>query len=170
MVAGIGDTGYRLAFCVANRPPLDDYPVRENLAPLLPGELQHIVANTSNHWRKLFNVYAKVVYALGVEPGWPPTWQEFRDRRLLQSGSRLALLFTPPQLEFPKSNERPPLYLVAGKGYASALNIAGLQWLDAHFAVAAQQRVLVTPYLDYRQLSNERIERLVELIRRYALL
>lgn len=161
-VAGIGDADYRLAFCVANRPALDDYPTRNTLTPMVPGELQHIVANTSNHWRKLFNVYAKFLYALGREPGWPATWQEYRDHHLLQAGSKHALLFSPPPQGAAPSG---PLHIIAGKGYAESLKVPGLHRLDPYFAIAVEQRVIVSPYLDYRQLSNERIERLVSLIR-----
>lgn len=164
MVAGVGDANYRLAFCIANRPPLDDFPSRRHIAPLLPGQLQHIVVNTSNHWRKLFNVYAKFLYALGPEPGWPNRWQMYRDQQLLQSGSGVALLFSPPPVE------SRALHLVAGKGYARTLNLPGLVWLDACFAVAPEHRIVVTPYLDYRQLSDARIECLVDIIRRYGLL
>ncbi|MDO3384898.1 hypothetical protein QWI17_03480 [Gilvimarinus sp. SDUM040013] len=168
MVAGIGEADYGIAFCIANRPPLDDYSRRRCLVPLLPGELHHIVSNSSNHWRKLFNVYAKFIYSLAPElivaNSSPPTWQEYRDQQLLQAGSRLALLFTAP----PWKDDA--LHIIAGKGYAATLNIPKLQWLDAHFAIAPAQRVIVSPYLDYRQLSNERIERLVKIIRQYSLL
>lgn len=162
---GFGDSEYRLAFCIANRPPLDDYPKREHLAPLLPGELSHIVANSSNHWRKLFNVFAKVLYGFGASPAWPARWQDYRDQYMLQAGSGVALLFSPPPVSAPAGQ---PLHLVAGKGYAQTLNIPSLIWQDAYFAVAREARIIVTPYLDYRQLSNKRIERLVELARPFG--
>lgn len=154
---GLGDTDYCVAFCIANRPALDHYPTLDTLVPLAPGELSHIVANTSNHWRKLFSVYAKFIYQLGPQPDWPERWQDYRDQRLLQPGSKTALLFNAPQ------PERGVLHIVAGKTYASQLNLAGLEWLDAHFAVNTQQRIVVSPYLDYRQLSNERITRLASI-------
>ncbi|MDO3381102.1 DUF6942 family protein [Gilvimarinus algae] len=160
--AGLGDPDYALAFCIANRPALDHYPALERIAPLAPGELQHIVANSSNHWRKLFSVYAKCLYALGPASHWPSRWQDYRDKHLLQAGSGCALLFTPPA-----GGER--LHIVAGKTYAAALGLNQLEWLDAHFAIDVAHRQIVTPYLDYRQLSNERIERLAELIRRHGL-
>lgn len=161
---GRGDPNYRLAFCVANRPALDHYPALDHLAPLVPGELQHIVANTSNHWRKLFSVYAKFLYALGVQPDWPERWQDYRDHRLLQAGSGVALLFSEPDVT------RSAVHIVAGKTYAAELNLTGLRWVDTHFAIDVKRRLLVSPYLDYRQLSNERIALLAALIKEHQLL
>ncbi|WP_049723558.1 DUF6942 family protein [Gilvimarinus polysaccharolyticus] len=159
---GLGDPNYHLAFCVANRPALDAYPALNCLTPLVPGELQHIVANTSNHWRKLFSVYAKFLYALGGQPGWPERWQDYRDHRLLQAGSGVALLFNKPDVA------RNAVHIVAGKTYAAELNLKGLAWLDMHFAINTQQRLIVSPYLDYRQLSNEKIAQLAGLVRKHS--
>jgi len=39
-----------------------------------------------------------------------------------------------------------------------------LVWLDSSFAINKEQRVIVAPYPDYRQLSNEKIAGLVELM------
>lgn len=157
-VAGLGDAAYRLAFCIANRPLLDHYPALNSIQPLAPGELRHIVANTSNHWRKLFSVYAKFLYALGPQSHWPARWQDYSDSHLLQAGSGTALLFTPPPLDGQR------LHIIAGKTWAAALDLPPLEWQDAHFAVNAAHKLIVSPYLDYRQLSNERIERLAQLV------
>ncbi len=161
---GFGSPDYDLAICIANRPNLDDYPSLGQLQPLTPGEIGHIVANTSNHWRKAFNVYAKFLYAL--QPGWlagkAASWQVYRDDHLLQPGSREALLFSAP--EWQSASESGRIHIVAGKTYAAALNLPPLIWLDAYFAVNRQYRVLVSPYLDYRQLSNERIDQMVLMV------
>ena len=161
---GLGDPNYRLAFCVANRPALDHYPALDHMAPLVTGELQHIVANTSNHWRKLFSVYAKFLYALGGQPDWPERWQDYRDHRLLHAGSEVALLFGEPDVT------RNAVHIVAGKTYAAELGLKGLTWLDSYFAIDLEHRLLVSPYLDYRQLSNEKIAILVSLIHQHRLL
>ncbi|GAB3110576.1 DUF6942 family protein [Pseudomaricurvus hydrocarbonicus] len=162
---GFGAKNYNLAIYLANRPPLDDYPSRDHLTPLLPAELAHIVANTSNHWRKVFNVYAKFLFAL-EEPRVTAagSWQAYRDQSLLQGHSAEALLFSPPDFTVKQT-----VHIVAGKTYAAELHnqgrIAELDWLDTHFAVNRSQRLVVCPYLDYRQLSNERIGRLVDIVR-----
>ncbi len=158
---GFGDRAYRLAFCGANRPMIDHYPQLDHLQPLAAGELSHIVSNTSNHWRKVFNVYAKFLYLLnGALRSRFAGWQSYRDQQLLQSGSGDAFLFSPP----PITDGSGPIHIVAGKTYAAQLEIGQLHWSDQHFAVHPTAPLIVSPYLDYRQLSNERIARLVELV------
>lgn len=194
---GLGSSSFRLAIYIANRPCNDHYPSLNLLQPLGSGELQHIVANNTNHWRKAFNVYAKLLFELE----WPAfskkiwgdigsvkeecsgdcameygaiennsidesaieekcqTWQQYRDNHFLQQHSAEALLFSAPDLSLPNV-----IHVVAGKTYASELDLPPLHWLDNHFAVNQASRLIVCPYLDYRQLSNERIERLAEMI------
>ncbi len=179
---GLGSPSFRLAIYIANRPCNDHYPSLHLLQPLRSGELQHIVANNTNHWRKAFNVYAKLLFELE----WPVfskkiwgdigsakeecsgdcaieekchTWQQYRDNHFLQQHSAEALLFSAPDLSLPNV-----IHVVAGKTYASELDLPPLHWLDNHFAVNQASRLIVCPYLDYRQLSNERIERLAEMI------
>jgi len=177
--AGLGGANYRMAIYLANRPPLDDYPQLDTLRPMFSGELDHIVCNTSNHWRKVFSVYAKFLFELKAQQSWPECddykrWQDYRDQRMLQSNSEVALLFSPPHLlaVSPLSSASnpvvSPIHIIAGKTYAETLGLSGqLTWLDAHFAVIEDQRLIVCPYLDYRQLSNERIGRLVGYIQRF---
>lgn len=162
---GLGDADSRLAIYLANRPQLDGYPQLDELKPLMPGELSHIVANTSNHWRKAFNVYAKLLGQLhwpGVQEA--GSWQQYRDRRLLQAGCDTALLFSPPDLTATRLAQRQRVHVVAGKTYAAQLSLPPLMWIDAYFAVNAEFRLIVSPYLDYRQLSNARLEQLAGLI------
>lgn len=59
---GLGSHHSSIKFYIANRPPIDDYPVMDELRGLAMGELTHIVKHTSNHWRKVFNVYAKLLF------------------------------------------------------------------------------------------------------------
>ena len=158
---GLGAENMRLAIYIANRPLNAQYPSLITLQPLVAGELQNIVANNSNHWRKVFNVFAKILWQIQ----WPQStnntasrWQDYRDQHLLQAHSYEALLFSPPDLEAPH------IKIVAGKTYAAALSLPPLKWLDAHFAVNKAHQLIVCPYLDYRQLSNERIAKLGVLI------
>lgn len=175
---GFGGEDYCLAVYVANRPPIDDYPALDHLRGLAQGELDHIVRHTSNHWRKLFSVYAKFLYEMGEAGLWEEApqysrWQDYRDQHLLQADSRAALLFSSPDFSpnrssLKNSSLKNCVHVVAGKTYASALGLdAELQWLDAHFAVIPEKRLIVCPYFDYRQLSNERITRLIAYIREY---
>lgn len=113
--------------------------------------------------RKAFNVYAKLLfdwYQLQGRKNLPETWQAYRDLELFQSHSQEALLFSPPLFD----KENSGIYIIAGKTYASSLNLPPLIWLDTHFAINKEYRLIVAPYPDYRQLSNERIARLIELM------
>lgn len=163
-LAGFGSFKSSINFYIANRPPIDDYPALNELRGLADGELTHIVQHTSNHWRKAFNVYAKLLfdwYRLQNRKNLPDTWQAYRDLELFQSHSHEALLFSSPQLD--KNNHA--IHIIAGKTYATFLNLPPLVWLDQYFAINKEFRLIVAPYPDYRQLSNERIARLIELMR-----
>ena len=63
-----------------------------------------------------------------------------------------------PQLK-PAENT---IHLIAGRTHAKQLIQQGLgcqlHWLNEEFAIDPLNKVLVTPYFDYRQLSNEKIE------------
>ena len=54
--------------------------------------------------------------------------------------------------------------IIAGKTYAAQLPLLPLTWLDNYFAINKEARLIVAPYPDYRQLSNERIARLITLM------
>jgi hypothetical protein len=160
---GLGSAKSRINFYIANRPPIDDYPTMDEIRGLATGELAHIVKHTSNHWRKVFNVYAKLLfdwYRLGKRKDLSPTWQAYRDVELFQSHSQEALLFSAPQF----SKGAAEIHIIAGKTYAAHLNLPPLTWLDSYFAINTEHRLIVAPYPDYRQLSNERIGRLIELL------
>ncbi len=166
-VIGLGGEDADIAICIANRPPIDDYPHLDHLRPLAAGELQHIVAHTSNHWRKVFNVFAKFLDQLAdTRIASFPDWQSYRDQQLLQLGAREQLLFSAPEFVAETADmAASKIYVIAGKTYAAELQISGLVWIDAYFAVHPTQPIIVSPYLDYRQLSNARIEQLVQLVK-----
>jgi hypothetical protein len=182
---GLGSTRYpldlpnRINFYIANRPPLDNYPALRELRGLASGELAHIVKHTSNHWRKVFNVYAKLLfdwYQLNKRPDLPHSWQVYRDQELFQSHSQEALLFSPPEFNLnafttdtftaadSTADNTSAIHIIAGKTYAARLSLPPLVWLDTHFALNQQYRLIVAPYPDYRQLSNERIAQLIRLM------
>ena len=51
------------------------------------------------------------------------------------------------------------------KGQESELNpVIKLQWLDNDFAIDVKNNLIVCPYFDYRQLTNEKIQRLAGLL------
>jgi len=119
-----------------------------------------------NGWRKVFNVYAKLVFTLPPSFGFKQhfnSWQQYRDNSLLQQGSNTALLFTPPDF-----NDVGGLHIVMGRTYAKSLNLSdSLEWLNPEFGIDTRQKLIVCPYFDYRQLSNAKILFLSDLIRKH---
>lgn len=162
-LVGLGPIKSTINFYIANRPPIDNYPMLQEPRCLAMGELAHIVKHTSNHWRKVFNVYAKFLFDWHQRQNrkdLPNTWQSYRDLELFQQHSQETLLFSPPQ--FDRGNCS--FHIIAGKTYAASLSLPSLIWLDAYFAINKEYRLIVSPYPDYRQLSNARIARLIELM------
>jgi len=154
---GLGSESFMLAIYMPNRPPLDQYQYIDGLTPLVPGEVAEIARLTGNHWRKIFNVYAKLAFKL-CDEGYA-SWQQLRDDSLLQPGSNYALLFSAPGFA---ANT---IHIVAGKQHAHTLGVSeGVVWIDRYFAVNRAKRLIVSPYLDYRQLSDARIDVLVGLV------
>lgn len=165
---GFGSAHPRLAVYVEKRPPMPEYACLEGIQALQPGDIEQINRQCGNGWRKLFNVYAKLLYALNpVKFAFSlqaPDWQHYRDAHLLQGLDGTALLFSPPRLIAGEDT----IHLVAGRTWARRCLAEGLacqlHWLDEAFAIAPDARVLVSPYFDYRQLNNEKIIRLAALM------
>ncbi len=166
---GLGCPNFTFAVYIANKPPMFEYNELNKVQPLIPDEIQSIGQACGNGWRKVFNVYAKLLFALD-NTYFPYSlqaqrWQEYRDHYLLQSKTNTALLFTAPHLDA-NSNV---IHIICGKSHAKYLLTTGalsaqLLWLDHDFAIDKVNNVIVCPYFDYRQLSNIKIERLAILI------
>ncbi|MGB1263233.1 MAG: DUF6942 family protein [Cognaticolwellia sp.] len=158
---GLGDNNAELIFYIKNRPPLPIYQHLTTIKPLERGEIAHICHETGNHWRKIFNVYAKLIFEL--TPQVFTSWQQLRDKQLLQANSTQCLLFSPPNFATLKSGKK--LHIILGKGYAEQLGLSNdCTWLCPDFAINEKLAVIICPYFDYRQLSNRKITQLVGLI------
>ncbi len=156
---------------LANRPPLKEYEQQCVFSTMAVGEINRIAAETGNHWRKIFNVYAKFIYSLGIEKHDTDilkykTWQQYRDERLLQSGSKTELHCDNSDLgQSFLINEPATVRIVMAKTYAeSLLENVDLSRIDKDFAINKEQAIIVCPYFDYRQLSNVKIEVLIKLV------
>lgn len=159
---GFGSKNFSIAIHIANRPELDEYRNLKVLKALTPHEIDQIVLKTGNHWRKIFNVSAKFIFQIHAQG--QDSWQAYRDQILFQEKSPIALLFSAPP---PAETQAPDvIHIVAGRTYAKELGLEGLLWLDDQFAISETQSLIVCPYLDYRQLSNARIETLVSLVQK----
>jgi len=165
---GFGDEAFKVAVYIEKRPPMPAWQQLDHLHAMQPGQINEINQACGNGWRKVFNVYGKVLFALPSEyydfAKRAPDWQIFRDEQLLQAHSQTALLFSPPILGKPEQ-----LHIIAGRTHAKQLINDGLlhcqlTWLDDEFAISKSDKVIVCPYFDYRQLSNIKIARLSQLV------
>lgn len=164
--AGLGDTHATFNVYIANQPNMPQFSSLDRVRALSCEDIQAIGQACGNGWRKVFNVYAKLVYALGEVSGRYSCWQAYRDELLLQPGSGTSLLFSPPDvIDSADATPDSGLHIVMGRTYAKALLAdTALEWLDSEFAINRSLGLIVCPYFDYRQLSNVKIIRLVELI------
>jgi arsenate reductase-like glutaredoxin family protein len=189
---GLGNDNANIIFYIRNRPPLKTYQNLNSIKPLIPGEISHICQETGNHWRKIFNVYAKLLFELSADKF--SSWQQLRDEQLLQAHSQHCLLFSAPNLttnyttdityyqttnsnsqatyiaDLKKEKPNTKLHIVLGKGYAQELSLANEStWLSDDFAINAEFGLIICPYFDYRQLSNIKIIQLAGLIKQLLL-
>ena len=71
-----------------------------SMKTITQGEISRIGNETGNHWRKVFNVYAKLMFEL-VPEGFS-SWQALRDEQLLQKNEH-CLLFSHQKLPLMKN-------------------------------------------------------------------
>ena len=153
---------------IANRPPLDQYQSLTDVLALKNGDIAYIAQHTGNHWRKIFNVYAKFLFILWQKKNslnvTTTSWQAYRDNELLQSHCQEALLFSPPNIS--KNNKA--VHIIMGKQYGEQLSFCredkNTVQIDRDFALQHDKKIIFCPYFDYRQLSNIKIETLVQLV------
>lgn len=158
---GLGDTAAGLIVYAPHRPPLEPYLSQNRIQPLAEGELADLISATGNHWRKIFNLYAKLLHRLDPQES---SWQSCREQRLLQAGCGCALLFSAPPSPFASSSDS--WQLVMGKAYAESCQLDQVEDLVTfeNFRWSPSRRLILTPYFDYRALSNARLDDLYRLI------
>lgn len=155
---GLGSSDARISVFIGNRPDLAEFESLESITPLLENDIRRISDLTGNHWRKIFNVYAKLMFELQTSSF--ASWQHYRDERLLQPHSGANLLFSPPS-----KNHANNIRIITGKTYAEQLGVLNVCIpLEAGFYMDTEQRLIVCPYFDYRQMSNLKIQYLANLI------
>lgn len=163
---GLGEGDAKFKVYIANRPAYADLNHHQVVQAIRTTEIASIGQSCGNGWRKVFNVYAKLLFACPQTWGLVKcqsqysNWQAYRDKQLLQAGSGTALLFN-----FNGQLAKDSIHLIMGRTYAKSLSLPNsLMWLDQEFAIDIANRLIVCPYFDYRQLSNAKIITLVALI------
>lgn len=157
LISGFGHSAPNWVLHIANRPDLPEFN-QDNFRTLAEGEVASIINNTSNHWRKVFSIMAKISFALydtGCE-----SWQQYRDTKLL-SGSGFEALSYLPYAEDANDN-----YFSVVAGFQYAATQLDLDKLIPHHSTSKLLRIegsdcVVTPYFDWRQLNNELLEKLI---------
>ena len=162
-INALGDSNARIRVYIGSRPDTLIEHLQPGVSPLVEQDIYNIGQACGNGWRKVFNVYAKLIFALPPTLGYrgnTSRWQDFRDSRLLQAGSDTALWFSEPEACSPDV-----LHIITGKTYANSLSVASsLHWETPEFALNKQRNIVVCPYFDYRQLSNAKIMFLITLL------
>lgn len=189
--AGLGANQARVNVYIGNRPNYQNFPIIDQLQALNDGDIEAINRECGNGWRKVFNVYAKLIFAwrsadatlnAQLTGAKCQSWQAYRDHFLLQELSQTALIFPPLEINSqsvpvhvdPRHNGNEGVasfHIIMGRNYAKSMladtanaQTLNLHWLDQEFAIDCKARTVVCPYFDYRQLSNIKIIRLVELL------
>lgn len=144
-----------LCLYTPHRPPLEQCKNLNGYRPAYPGETAQIIAETGNHWRKIFTIFAKIYTEL-ICPD--KRWQEVRDQRLFTENSHSALLFQDSILPIEQG-----IHIIGGKDFAAGFTLPTQQGqcIDDAGKVLAYGNCYLTPYLDYRQFPNALIDQLV---------
>lgn len=130
---------------------------------LADGELQQIVECNTNHWRKIFNIAAKLCFELNSTEH--ANWQALRDSELFQMDSTMCMHLSASPTDIAELT-REKIGIITGKTFAEALGyFQYTSELANGFYKVHQQPIWITPYFDYRQLSNAKLTELANLLK-----
>ena len=134
-----------------NKPDLLEYTSKRGLSALKSGEVQSIISQTGNHWRKIFSIYAKISFGLNNQVA--KTWQEFRDDILLTSKSNT-------KISFASKISKADIHIISGMACVEKFNLdmKHFKKLDTEGKILYHKNIYLTPYFDYRQFPNTLIE------------
>lgn len=157
---GFGNTLPKWTLHIANRPDLEPFE-HDIFRQLELGEAAQIIQQTSNHWRKVFSIMAKISFAL-FDTGCD-TWQQYRDTKLLTREGFEAINFEVYQV-----GQLSTLSIICGFQYAEQqVELAKLipHIEQPKLLIAEHKELIVTPYFDWRQLNNEMLAHLVAMLK-----
>lgn len=168
-IKGLGNANAAINVYVESTPNIDQYLKQTTCRFMDEDEINTIGQQAGNGWRKVFNVYAKFIYELSIEEVRPyKSWQLFRDKQLLQTNSSLCLWLSCSAKQLTNNiKKNNTIHIVMGKGYANRLSLTEqCFWLSEDFAINNEQKLIISPYFDYRQLTNKKITFLCQLLTR----
>jgi hypothetical protein len=174
MVLKIGAENPKCIVYCENKPNIEFLGPLHGCTEILVGDtprqvsINKIVEHNGNHWRKIFNIYSKIAWALFSDQ--TSSWQQYREQELLREGSDTLLVTTRNlEVDLIESNAE-AIHLVMGKDYFRQMLA---MWPTNNFKVedASYQsirafklngiHIVNTPYFDYRQFPNKAIDKLV---------
>lgn len=145
---------------IGNRPQLPEFELGL-VRPFEIGEAALVISKTSNHWRKVFSIMAKISFAL-FDTGCK-TWQEYRDTKLLSAHGFEALDF----MHYAVDTKHDLFAIVCGFNYANeqielSQLVASVE--SDKLLLSQNQKYVVTPYFDWRQLNNQTLKILTRIM------
>ncbi|WP_199611205.1 DUF6942 family protein [Flocculibacter collagenilyticus] len=177
---GVGCSKPKVILHVQNHPPLDEYKqlINEGVyRPLRADEIKNIISQSGNHWRKIFSIYAKLLFAITKaqyqhhsQRSLPNTWQDYRDTVLLTEHCIGAIQWESDAHCFSCAG----VHLICGFTYAAAL-LPDVNWQKEKNGEPVRlwqltsevssidkaedgSAIWTVPYFDYRQFPNALIE------------
>ncbi|NRB39175.1 MAG: hypothetical protein HRU20_12015 [Pseudomonadales bacterium] len=155
-----------LRLYLPHRPPMQEFESLNGIKLLQHGDINTIIAATGNHWRKIFVIFSKIAAALDSRQ---LDWKTYQQNHLLQGSGSELLVFCDDQGELASQliNEvnTQTIHLFSGKACAEAAGcMPYCEALESGFYRSHQGNVFITPYFDYRQLSNVKIDYLLSLL------
>lgn len=158
VIFGLGDHSACLRVFIGNQPELPKRLAGSGLHPLADNDMADLVTANSNHWRKVFNIYAKLCFEIFLDHT-ATTWQDYRERYLLRHGENHSLVFTPWSTSFSTNDA---VNIICGKTYAQNLGLLEkAQRLHDGFFNTVHHNTFIAPYFDYRALSNTKVRWLI---------
>ena len=157
MKIGIGVEQPKLVLYIQNRPPLEYFTDLNSYRSANKNEICDIIDQCGNHWRKIFSIFAKLAFATTHHEC--NSWQEYRDNILLTQNGHEAIIFQNKLQVFPCEAH----HLICGKTFFDEFNFDENEFhnLDENEKVKHREKILQTPYFDYRQFNNALVEKVV---------
>ena len=144
-----------------NNTPTTSLLINNQIIPICYPDIEKINTDNGNGWRKIFNVYAKLLFE--INPLKFKSWQDLRNDFLLQSHCNHQLVLNPDSIPSLNNNT---LQILMGKTFAlTHYNETQIDWIEPHIAKVKDENVFITPYFDYRQFNNEKIKNFAKIVK-----
>lgn len=158
--AGIGKVStkedkYLLQLYIPHRPTMAEYENLQDIQPINNGDIDKIIIACGNHWRKIFVIFAKIASAIDDRE---LSWKTYLAEHLLQDSGSERLVFC-EDLQFLDKEPASVIHIFSGKYCGdTAGHIQQCSEIAPGFFQNEKGQIFITPYFDYRQFSNAKID------------